>query len=191
MQGGTCQEASTSPALPPPPRTWMQQHFLIIFFTADLWWGLRGKERKLLECWEWECQKHSPYTHWGQRQESGPKLAKNVCLICINFCSQEAGEWSKDVSSAGRHGSGGNPIPGKSHPGQGWLQITSAQVCIPCPTLDPFTGHCRGKTSSQRIFPRVRMCTPTPFLLSLPEPQHYQAPSRSEMPKTELMQIWN
>lgn len=66
MQGGTCQEVSTAPALPSSPKTRMQQHFLIIFFTADLWWRLQGKERKLLECWEWECQKYSPYAHWGQ-----------------------------------------------------------------------------------------------------------------------------
>lgn len=88
-----------APALPPLPRSQTQEHFLIIFFTTDPWWGLKGKERKLLELWGWECQKYSPYSHWGQQQESGPKLSKKFCLICINFRSQETEGWSKDVLS--------------------------------------------------------------------------------------------
>lgn len=178
---GPSQEASTAPALPPPPRTWMQQHFLIIFFTADPWWGLQGKERKLLECWEWEWLKGSPYAHWGQGQESGPKLAKNVCLICINFCSREAGEWSKDVSSPHKYGALMEiPSLDGSRPSFSfWPPQHRSALALPKSgaTLYPFTGQCRGKTSSQRIFPRVRMCTPTLCLLRLPGHQGHWHPA--------------
>lgn len=180
MQGGTCQEASTAPALPPPPRTWMQQHFLIIFFTADLWWGLQGKERKLLECWEWECQKYSPYAHWGQNLQK--KFALFVPMSAVKslgvtkgcLLTRQTWLWWKSHPCC--------PSRAVMAPDLPSALATLAQSCLP-----PSTLQCslQGKALPKDL-PQVRMGTPTPCLFSLPGPQHHQLPAAVKCQKLNL-----
>lgn len=165
MQAGVWQRDSTAPALAPLTRSQTPEHFLIIFFTT-VWWGLKGKERKLLELWEWECQKYSPYSHWGQQEKNGPKLPEEFCLICINFRTQAsegdqkmsphqaaAPSLNKNLFSTAHLGQrwAADHSPASHHLGTGLHPHYQAYQIKLCSVTDPFVCRCRAKSSPRQI----------------------------------------